>query len=383
MLEEAQRLLPRVGELPDGGPDKFLLAVLYYTVGAPLRIASLGPTTVREHHAGRDVYEYGTHPAGATSRGRALALLRSSLQFVWDTLAFRPTIVLCGIDGPFAIGVWLAARLTSARLVFLAHTALALPTLGRAQRWANNWMSRHSDLVIAHGPYVKDEAIELGSAADRTVEFNNGLDPDHRKLIASLPVPAAGARKNRLLYVGRMEEDKGVIDLFEAFSALPAALGLQLQFIGTGGATAALQQRIAAAGLADRVILSGSVSHEEVFRAMREAFVVVTPSQSRFPEGFCKSAMEAFYVGTPVIAPDYGPFPYMVEHDVNGLLYEADSVPALTSSLRKLAEDTALYDRLAEGAVQAGIRMSKPETTFARAVEIALAPALRKAGGPA
>ena len=43
-VQEAQQLLPRLGELPDGGPDQFLLAVLWLCRAGRLRVVSVGGT---------------------------------------------------------------------------------------------------------------------------------------------------------------------------------------------------------------------------------------------------------------------------------------------------------------------------------------------------
>ena len=53
--------------------------------------------------------------------------------------------------------------------------------------------------------------------------------------------------------------------------------------------------------------------------------MVVTPTQSQFPEGRCMATMEGLVMGVPVIAPNFGPFPFLVKHGENGLLFEPDS----------------------------------------------------------
>jgi glycosyltransferase involved in cell wall biosynthesis len=69
-----------------------------------------------------------------------------------------------------------------------------------------------------------------------------------------------------------------------------------------------------------------------------------------------------------VIAPDYGPFPYMVKHEDNGLLYRPDDVDALAAALGRVLQDAGLRARLDEGALRWGRHFMHPETTFARAL---------------
>lgn len=368
-IEEAERLYPRIGELPDGGPDKFLLAVLYHARDAAFRLTSLGPRTTRAQVHGREVFEYGARQVSGGRVQRALGFVMAGLRFVLDSVQFKPTRVLCGVDGLYALFAWLAARLSGAQLVFLAHSALALPATAKPHRWANRFMCRHADLVIAHGPYVLDEVRMLGTQAHRALEFNNGLDTEHAQLLNKLDVTRAGEGGPVVLYVGRVEEDKGVLDLYRAFLSLPPEAEARLRFVGQGSANALLKQWIQRDRMEPRIDVLGPVPFEEVFTYLSQAAFLVTPSQSRFPEGFCKSAMEAFYVGTPVIAPDYGPFPYMVKHEDNGLLYKVDDVGDLTAAMQRLLSDSALHARLRQGAAQWGRKFMRPEMTFAKAIE--------------
>lgn len=373
-IEEAQRLFPRVGELPDGGPDKFLLAVLSHTRNGEFRLASFGPRTERIGLNGCEVVEYGARSTDSSRLSRRLSFARAALSFVMDTIQFRPRRVLCGVDGPFALLGWAAARLVGAQFIFLAHNALALPTTSAVYRLAHRFVCRRADLVIAHGPFVRDEAIRLGAAPAQVVEFNNGLDPEHAALVQRLPVKLGTARDTVILYIGRVEEDKGVVDLFHAFQRLSPRPDLRLRFVGHGSANFMLRQLVEQHQLQDRIEVLGPVEFEAVFAHMKQAAVVVTPSQSRFPEGFCKSAMEAFYVGTPVIAPHYGPFPYMVKHDENGLLYLPDDVSALAQALQRYLGDDSLRAHLEMGARHWGEIFMHPETTFVKAMERVFSP---------
>ena len=368
-IEEAHRLFPRLGALPDGGPDKFLLAVLFHARDAAFRLASLGPRTQRMSLSGREVVEYGARSTDASRVTRRLSFFRAAFDFLLDTVRFRPRRVLCGVDGPFALLAWAAARLVGAQFIFLAHNALALPTTSSIYRRVHRFVCRRADLVIAHGPFVRDEAIRLGAVPAQVVEFNNALDPEHAALVQSLPAKSNEANDTTILYMGRVEEDKGVLDLLHAFRQLHPRPGLQLRFVGNGSANGMLRQLVLQHKLQDRVEVLGPVEFESVFAHLKQATVVVTPSQSRFPEGFCKSAMEAFYVGTPVIAPNYGPFPYMVKHEENGLLYPPDDVAALAQALQRYLEEDGLRSRLEQGARRWGGIFMKPATTFANAIE--------------
>lgn len=367
-IEEAHRLIPRIGELPDGGPDKFLLAVMYFVKDAAFRLVSLGPETIRTRIGNREIVEYGARSQSNNKLRRRFAFLASALALLTDSIRFRPTRLLCGLDGPIGLFAWLAARLTGAQFVFLGHSALAMPSTSKPYKLANRFLCRHADKVIAHGPFVRDEAIRLGALAGNVIEFNNALDKEHIELIQSFPPKPDHPEKHVIVYVGRIEEDKGVLDLLEACRQLPPGMPFELRYIGEGSALPALRHAIEAAGLSTIAICTGGLPHEAVFRHLHQATIVATPSQSRFPEGFCKSVMEAFYVGTPVVAPNYGPFPYMVQNLEDGLLYRSDDINALSSALHAVLKNSGLHEKISNGAEKKGKRWISPETTFSSAV---------------
>jgi len=105
-------------------------------------------------------------------------------------------------------------------------------------------------------------------------------------------------------------------------------------------------------GLTEQVELVGALNHAELVPWLMKAWLVVTPSRPSFPEGRCMSAMEALAFGKPVVAPDYGPFPYLIKHEQNGLLFKAGDGRALQAALQRLSDDSQLYDELVIGAIQ-------------------------------
>ncbi len=77
--------------------------------------------------------------------------------------------------------------------------------------------------------------------------------------------------------------------------------------------------------------------------------------------------MEGLVMGVPVIAPNYGPFPFLVKDDTNGILYEPNSTQQLQAGIDALLTDDKQYKRLAEGAHQSGQSLLEPELRFSQA----------------
>ncbi len=102
--------------------------------------------------------------------------------------------------------------------------------------------------------------------------------------------------------------------------------------------------------------------------------MAVTPTRLGHAESRCKAAIEPIVFGIPVIAPDFGPFPYLIENESNGLLYAPDSVPELRDCLVRVLRDDALHQRLAEGARSTGNGLLESPLTFTQAITLAFGP---------
>ena len=110
------------------------------------------------------------------------------------------------------------------------------------------------------------------------------------------PVPAAPRAGKRILWIGRLERQK---DPLLALDVIAATKGLRLTMLGEGGLRAAVEQRIKALGLKDRVTLHGHVAAIGPFLAEADALLIT----SRY-EGGPAVAVEALAQGLPVVSTD-------------------------------------------------------------------------------
>ena len=78
--------------------------------------------------------------------------------------------------------------------------------------------------------------------------------------------------------------------------------------------------------------------------------------------------LESLVLGVPVVAPDFGPFPYAVQHLVNGLLFEPGSRESLRQMLASALQG-GTTDRLREGAARSGRELLASQQSFANAVD--------------
>ena len=164
----------------------------------------------------------------------------------------------------------------------------------------------------------------------------------------------------RLLYVGRLDERKGVHVAAEALARLPAEAVLTVQ--GAGDPDYARSLR------GDRVAFSAE-PRDRLPALYAAADAVVFPVQWAEPWGLVP--LEAMAVGRPVVASGTGGSAEYLRHEENCLIYEpAESAEALAAALRRLADDAALRSRLRDGGLETAARFT--ERSYNQAIAAAL-----------
>ena len=148
----------------------------------------------------------------------------------------------------------------------------------------------------------------------------------------------------RLLYVGRIDERKGIHTAVDALERLPE--GTTLTVVGTWDKRAERQlaERAAARGVAARVTFAGQRGQAELPAYYADADAVVFPVIWEEPWGLVP--LEAMGRGRPVVATGRGGSGEYLRDGENCLLFEAGDPNALAAAVTRLAEDSALRDRL-------------------------------------
>ena len=192
--------------------------------------------------------------------------------------------------------------------------------------------------------------------------------------IVCVPNPAARAQARPqprgdpiVLFVGRVEQGKGIFDLLDAVRALRASIpGVRLVCAGAGDleSVARYARRL---GIGQAISLTGWIGPAEKQSWMRRAAVFVLPS---YAEGLPVSLLEAMAAGVPVVASRVGGIPDVVTDGVHGFLFTPGDSVELERQLRRLLLDPDLGKRLA-AAARASVRLRfAPERVIAQLEEI-------------
>ena len=260
--------------------------------------------------------------------------------------------VIAGLGGRVALpAAYLAARRARIPFVLWAsiweHPRTAAHALSRP---ATSLLDRRADAVVTYGPHVTEhvrrrrphgpvfEAPQAVSAEQFGAAVGDAEQAVWRQ--------RAGVADDGFLalYVGRLEEEKGVRILLTAWrdAGLPDAA---LALAGDGPLRADAEAHAIALGPVARAKLPP-------LYAAADALVLPSIRTATFTEPWGLVVNEAMHQGTPVIASDAvgAAAGGLVRDGRNGLVVPERDPAALAAALRTLAADPALRARLGDAA---------------------------------
>lgn len=218
--------------------------------------------------------------------------------------------------------------------------------------WARQWkyafefalQGRHYDVVLAIGHKAPDWFRECGYPAHRIFPFcytaesieaegsPNGNGGTCSK-DAGEPASHSGSRPPEILYVGRLQNGKGVDLLLRAFAE--AKLGrVRLGLVGNGPARDSLQGLAVQLGIAGALCWFGSRPAAETRAMMARAQLTVLPSRQ---DGWGTVVNESLMAGTPVVCTAACGAAALLRGETahtRGTVVPSEDVPALTAALR-------------------------------------------------
>jgi glycosyltransferase involved in cell wall biosynthesis len=162
----------------------------------------------------------------------------------------------------------------------------------------------------------------------------------HRQRPAVL-VASEDVSARRVLFVGRLDEEKRVDDLLRAVAFLHEQVAdrdadIRLEIVGDGSRRTAWENLAASLGVRERVHFHGFVPEHALVAAYTRCDVFCMPGIAELQS---LATMEAMAAGKPVIAADAMALPHLVLPGRNGWLYPPGDVPALAGHLLYLLTD--------------------------------------------
>ncbi len=210
---------------------------------------------------------------------------------------------------------------------------------------------RHADFVVCRNAEAQDVVRAKGFRGPMQV-VPNAVDAQLFR-----PMDRAECRRNWLPggierfdflagYVGRLVEEKGLLDLVDALEFCPPTLGLVL--VGAGPLRDRLEERARALGKEAQLVFEVARPLEELPGVMNALDVLVLPSRTtpRWKEQFGRVIIEAQACGVPVVGSDSGAIPDVV--GAGGVIFPEGDARALADALLALRADPVRRERLGQ-----------------------------------
>lgn len=197
---------------------------------------------------------------------------------------------------------------------------------------------READLILVEGEGALADLRKLSSQTAPIRVFSRGIDltryenaPSRKELRQRHGLPVD---KRLIVFVGALNESKGVRILAEAFSQVYSQYrDADLVYVGSGPMAGVIRTVAAENGWSDRLHLLGRQAFSDVPHILLACDVFCLPS---FGEGLPKSVVEAMAAGLPVVATSVGGIPDVMNHGPCGVLVPPRDVKALADAIGRL-----------------------------------------------
>jgi len=201
---------------------------------------------------------------------------------------------------------------------------------------------KNMEFAIEEKLYKQDKAKVIGDGGAVGIDFKR-FDIEKKAIYKQEILEKYPQIKDKTVFgfVGRLEEDKGIVELIEAFKSINE--GYLIVVGGMSTKKDFLNDLIAQAKNNDKIILTGIVSDVEKYLS---AFtILVHPS---YREGFSAVIQQAMAMRTPVITTDIPGPSEVIEENISGLLVPPKNSEKLSDAMQHLSSNIELQNKFSD-----------------------------------
>ncbi len=271
----------------------------------------------------------------------------------------------------------LLRRSTGLPVVTTVHSDYRLDYMGRplsrlTYGTINTIALRRLDYRIGVSDAMTDLLISRGFDPDKLFTIYNGIDftPRTPALGREAYWKSVGAHwpKDSVVVgiAARLNPVKDVATLIRGFArAHESCEALRLLIAGDGEQMAELKELARSLGVEEEVCFAGWVTDTDSFYHAIDINTLTSLSET-----FPYSLTEGARAGLPTVASEVGGVPYLIDHGVNGFLFQAGDYETLARHLATLAGDATLREHMGARLYQKGKEEYSLESTLERQLEI-------------
>jgi glycosyltransferase involved in cell wall biosynthesis len=210
-------------------------------------------------------------------------------------------------------------------------------------RLSRHFFTRDCAGVLAVSDEISDQVAQLTGSKQRLVRR---FTPSYRQdEFAGIEPPSEKRSPFRVLYVGRIEREKGVFDLLDVAKHLKAIGRDDITFdlCGNGSMLESLRRDAKQAGVNARFVCHGHCNKQKMRRMFSRSHAIIVPTRTEFAEGFNKVVAEGILSGRPVVTSAVCPaLPYVRDGVVE---VPPNDIMGYYNALLKLCDDRQFYEQ--------------------------------------
>lgn len=241
---------------------------------------------------------------------------------------FSPDVLLSYFLYPEAYAAVLMGRKLNVPVVSKAVGSDVHSIHGLYTRILTKRVLRDSSRILTVSSDLRDRSIALGADPGRVQAHLNGCDSEKFLPLdrqAARNQIAADAGGQIVVYIGRLDNRKGLLELVDAVSLLKSSRpGLHCYLVGDGPDRAEILSRIRGHHAEAFIHLTGACAPEAIPVWMAASDLVTLPS---YAEGCPNVVLEALASGRPVVATHVGGIPELMDSTCGRLVPPREMKP--------------------------------------------------------
>lgn len=149
-------------------------------------------------------------------------------------------------------------------------------------------------------------------------------------------------RDNLLGYIGRLSQEKGILNFMEAMTKV-LEMRDDIRFLvgGDGPLRTKVEQCLNAKNLNSKVKFVGWIPHDELPKCLNDLKLLVLPS---YTEGLPNIMLEAMACGTPILATPVGAIPDVISDGETGFIMDDNSPECIASNVLRVLSQPNLEE---------------------------------------